>query len=88
VDLYFPVSEEGRDALLRGAFDGPELYGSDRLLTPDDGVEDDVCWVIVTIADERAAEFEDQESGKLHCRAFTVPGGALRRFPVRAMGLE
>jgi hypothetical protein len=87
MELYFPVSEDERDALLRGTFDGPELYGSDRLLTPADGVHEDACWASITVPDEQVAEFEDPDSGKLHYREFTLPGPALRRFSVREIAL-
>lgn len=80
MELYFPVSEKERDDLVRGTFDGPELYGSDRLLTPDDGVHEDACWVCLTIPDEQAAQFEDADSGKLDYREFTVPGSVLGSF--------
>lgn len=77
VELFFPVWEDDRDALLRRAFAGSELAGMDRIGFDDVGVTEDALWVAVQLPEAEAARYEDPASDYLGYRSVVLPRDVL-----------
>ncbi len=86
VEVFFPVSEEERDALLRGDLEWPELSGQERIAWDSTGVDEDAVWVAAEVDDPVAEGHEDPNGSYLGYRLFTFPRDRLKNFSWRVVG--
>jgi hypothetical protein len=88
VEVFFPVTEEERDALVAGTFRGAALYGLERIAWEETGAEHDAIWVAAEVDDGLAERHEDPESRHLGHRAFTFRGELLNAFDWRVVDAD
>jgi hypothetical protein len=86
VELFFPVSEDERDALLRRAWTHAELAGLQRIQWDDAGVDKDAIWVAAELPDDAARRYEEPDSRYLGYRSFVLPGDVLDTLGWRVVG--
>lgn len=79
MQVYFPLSSDERDALLRGSYDDfPELAGLDRIEWGNSGALSDAVWLVAELPDDVAARYEEPDSEFLGYRSLVLPQAVLR----------
>ena len=85
MELFFPVSEDERDALLRRAFSCGELAGLHRIEWDNAGVHEDAIWVAAEVSDDLARQYEEPDSETLGYRSFVLPQEVLQALTWRVV---
>jgi hypothetical protein len=85
VELFFALSEDERDTLIRGEFTHPELMGQDRIEWDNSGADEDALWLAAELADDVAQRHEDADSRYLGYRPFVLPRDVLNGLAYRAV---
>jgi hypothetical protein len=88
MEVFFPVSEEERDALLARDFRHAELSGLERIAWDTPGVHDDAIWIAAEVDDDVATRHEDSDGDYLGYRPFTFPRELLNGFSWRVVGAD
>jgi hypothetical protein len=83
VELYFPVSQGERDALMSGQWGNAELAGLAAIGWETPGVVDDAIWLAADVAEPQ--RFEEADSPLLGYRSFVVPAVVLHRLTWRVV---
>lgn len=83
MELFFPVWDHERDALMRHAFLGAELAGMDRIEFENSGADEDAVWVSADLPDSDVAKYEGTDSEYLGYRSFVVPNEVLNTLTWR-----
>lgn len=86
MELFFPVFEDERDALLRHTWTRGELAGLQRIEWDNPGVQDDAIWVAAELSEDAAHRYEEPDSHLLGYRSFVVPGDVLNTLAWRVVG--
>jgi hypothetical protein len=87
VEVFFPVSEHERDALLAGRFVHDELAGQDRIEWENSGAYGDAHWVIADVPDPVAQRSEDPDSRDLGYRPIVLPRDVLNSLAFREVSV-
>jgi hypothetical protein len=85
MELFFPVSERERDALLEDAGPEAELAGLGRIEWDAPGVAEDAIWVAADVSGDVARRYEEPDSDTLGYRSFVLPSGVLRTLTWRVV---
>jgi hypothetical protein len=85
VELFFPVSQDERDALLRRAWTHAELAGLHRIEWDNAGIDEDAIWVAAEVSDDVVRQYEEHDSGHLGYRSFILPRDVLNVLPWRVV---
>lgn len=88
MELFFPVGEDERDALLRDAWTHGELAGLHRMQWDAAGVDEDAIWVAAEVDDNVARQYEEPDSGQLGYRSFVVPRDVLNELTWREVAAD
>lgn len=85
MEVFFPVDEKERDALLQGRFEGSELYGQECIAWDATGADDDALWVAAQVDNRVARKYEDPDGRYMGYRPFTLPRDLLNTLVWRAV---
>jgi hypothetical protein len=88
VELFFPVCDAERDALLAGEWRHAELAGLHCIVWDVAGVQEDAVWVAAEVPDEVAHRYEEVDSKYLGYRSFVLPRDVLNVLAWRVVGPE
>jgi hypothetical protein len=83
VELFFPVSDDEREALLGRAWAHQELAGLHQIAWDNAGVNEDAIWVAAEVLDDVARRYEEPDSEYLGYRSFVLPGELLNTLAWR-----
>lgn len=73
VEVFIPVDEKERAALLHGRFEGAELYGLEHMAWDATGAQDEALWVAAQVDDRVARRTEDPDGKYMGYRLFKLP---------------
>ena len=85
MELFFPVSEDERNALLRRTSTCAEMAGLHRIEWDNAGVDEDATWVAADVTDDLARQYEERDSDILGYRSFVLPQEVLQALTWRVV---
>lgn len=87
MEVFFPVSEDERDALLSRSWAHPELSGLERIAWDPAGVDEDAVWMAAEVPDEVVQPHEDPDGRYMGYRPITLPRVLLNGLAWRVVPL-